>query len=215
MDASRFDQLLKAFAGASGRRDALRSLSLAGLALLSTLGVSHEGNAKKKKKGKKKKKCKGVTKKCGKTCIPSTSCCTNADCDGGICEVGTCQCLDGSKSCDGRCIPEERCCDAADCDDANPCTENICNNNGTCSHPKRPDLSDCGGGKACSGGVCATYPACLDIGLPCGAHSQCCGGFCAPTQPIGTCGALSDPGEPCHNSGLCVNSTCVGFVCTQ
>lgn len=39
MDETRFDQSVKGLAGAAGRRDALRSLSAAGLALLAALGL--------------------------------------------------------------------------------------------------------------------------------------------------------------------------------
>jgi hypothetical protein len=214
MDKSRFAQSLKAFADASDRRDALRSLSAGGMALLVALGWPESGDAKKKKRGNKKKKCKGGAKKCGKRCIPATNCCTDADCDDGTCIAGSCQCPSGAKSCEGACIPEEHCCNAADCNDGNPCTEPICNGNGTCSYPKRPDFTECGGGKLCSGGICATSPNCLSFGIACVAHNQCCSNFCIPSQPTGICNA-SVPGQPCLLQGHCASGTCVGFVCTQ
>jgi hypothetical protein len=216
MDESRFDQTLKAFAAASGRRTALRALGGAAMALLAVIGLPDVGDARKKKvKNKKKKKCKGGTKKCGKKCIPATDCCTDADCDGGTCVDGTCQCLGGSKPCDGACIPEGGCCNASDCDDGNPCTQSVCNGNGTCSFPNKPDLSYCGGNNYCSGGVCATLPDCQSVFGPCGVHAHCCSNFCGPTgQPVGICTA-SNPGQPCRLPTDCVNSSCVGFVCTQ
>jgi hypothetical protein len=214
MDVSRFDQSLNFLADAFGRRNALRSLGGAAIALLGAFSLPDGGDAKKKK-GNKKKKCKGGKKKCGKQCIPSTNCCTDADCDGGSCVDGTCECLGGSKPCDGVCIPEEHCCTESDCDDGNPCTRSICNGNGTCSHPKQPDLTPCEEGKNCSGGICATYPACLDGGTTCITHADCCSNFCVPHgEFFGFCD-VSFPGDACHSSALCAGSTCVGWVCTQ
>jgi hypothetical protein len=215
MDESRFDHVLRTFAAVSGRRAALRLLSAAGMALVAGNGLASGGLTRKKKRKKKKKTCKGDTRKCGKTCIPAANCCSDADCHGGSCVARTCQCLGGMKACNGACVPETHCCENADCDDGNPCTTQICNQDGTCSHPHRPDLSYCGGNNLCSGGVCAAYPGCLDPGMPCVTSNSCCGGLCfVPSgQALGTCITFSDPGEPCHRSEFCLNSTCVGFVC--
>lgn len=214
MDESRFDHVLRTLASVSGRRAALRLISAAAMALVAGNGLASGGLTGKKKR-KKKKKCKGNTRKCARKCIPAANCCSDADCRGGSCVAGTCQCLGGMKACNGACIPETRCCENADCDDGNPCTTQICNTDGTCSNPHRPDLSYCGSNNLCSGGVCAAYPGCLDPGMICVTSSSCCGGLCfiPPGQPFGTCISLSDPGEPCHRSEFCNNSTCVGFVC--
>jgi hypothetical protein len=56
VDESRFDQPLPAVAG--GRRDALRSLSAAGIAVLATLGLAQGGDAKNKKKNNGGSDCK-------------------------------------------------------------------------------------------------------------------------------------------------------------
>jgi hypothetical protein len=48
MDGTRFGRHLKAIAEMSGRRDALRSLSAAGMAMLAALGLVSAGGAKKK-----------------------------------------------------------------------------------------------------------------------------------------------------------------------
>lgn len=215
MAGSRFDQAAQACAGISGRRAALRSITAAGIALVAGPGLADSAVARKRRK--KKKKCKGGTKKCGKACVPIAACCSHEDCDGGSCVGGTCQCLAGVKACRGACIPEAHCCEDADCDDGNPCTAQICSNSGTCSNPHRPDLSYCGSNNLCSGGVCAAYPGCADIGMSCLTHANCCAGFCfvPPGEMLGTCMAKSDPGEPCHYSAYCNNSTCIGFVCTQ
>jgi predicted outer membrane repeat protein len=82
------------------RRDVLRGLVGAGLGL-GFVGLADPAEAKKKhkRKKKKKKKCKGVTKKCGKKCIPQDECyggCPgNALCDGGVCHPCTVTCVSG------------------------------------------------------------------------------------------------------------------------
>jgi hypothetical protein len=213
MDEFKFAQALKDLAAASDRRHALRSLGLVGMALLAGFGMSDDGEAKKKKKGGGRKKCKGNTKKCGKKCIPSTNCCSNADCDGGACAAGTCQCLGGSKPCDGACIPEEQCCDNGDCDDGNSCTLGICNSDRNCSYPNKPDHSYCGGNNnQCSGGVCATPPNCTNIGF-CIHGSDCCSNVCEFVAGNFNCLPGSNPGQPCWYSDDCNTGTCVGFVC--
>jgi hypothetical protein len=49
MDETRFDQSLNSYAGFAGRRDALRSLGSAGMALLAAIGLTTGGEAKKNK----------------------------------------------------------------------------------------------------------------------------------------------------------------------
>lgn len=73
----------------------------------------------------------------------------------------------------------------------------------------QPDLTDCGEGKKCSGGVCATEPACGGNGTTCDANPDCCSEFCAGLLVC----AAGDPGQPCHVDTDCASSNCVGFVC--
>lgn len=56
MDAARFDQSLKILANAAGRRDAMRSLGVVGMALLVGLGASDAVGAKKRKKRRRRKR---------------------------------------------------------------------------------------------------------------------------------------------------------------
>jgi hypothetical protein len=219
MDGERFDDLFRRFSLAATRRGGVRALTGFVLAapVTALLGLA-DSEAKKKRKRKKKKKCKGSTKKCGKKCIPSDDCCANADCgNGGSCVSGACTCTGGFKACNGACLPEADCCDAADCDDGDPCTQNVCNANGACSNPTSPDLTNCGGGKQCSGGVCAFPPTCQHAG-PCPEDnpSFCCSNVCISVDPspIGTCVPISQIGQPCLVSNFCDEGTCVGFVCT-
>ncbi len=112
-------------AEARSRRSALGAAlsGLFGAGSLALLG----GNAEARKKGKKKKKCKGGKKKCGKTCIPATSCCANSECGtGGACVGGVCACAIGFKNCEGACIPQGDCCTAADCDLEETCQDGVC-----------------------------------------------------------------------------------------
>jgi hypothetical protein len=216
MDESRFDQALRNIAGVSGRREAIRSLSLAGMSLLAAFDVPSGADAKKK--GRRKKKCKGGTKRCGKKCIPSANCCSSTDCGGGACVAGTCQCLIDSRSCGGKCVPKEQCCEAGDCDDGNPCTTPVCNGNGTCGHRNRPDFSYCGGNNSlCSGGECAIPPICAFSGIVCTRNSDCCSGMCTIFQGeiTGYCQPVSTPGQPCRDANHCSTGKCVGFVCTR
>jgi hypothetical protein len=111
MDGERFDQVVRQSLGEASRRGVLRDgiTVLAGSALV-ILGLSKaddaEARKKKKKKEKKKKRkekkkgdplaagCQAGTKPCGSQCIPTASCCVNADCTGtDRCENGTCAAL--------------------------------------------------------------------------------------------------------------------------
>jgi hypothetical protein len=227
---------------------ALGGIALAGplAALLGRATVEAKKKKRKKKKCKGKKKCGkkcipktscctsagcggGATcqngaclcpsgqKDCQGTCVPEEDCCPA--CTGGrVCVAETCECPAGQQDCEGTCIPVGDCCDAADCDDGDPCTENVCNANGTCSNPTSPDFKPCGDGKQCSGGVCAFPPTCQQVG-PCpeANPSFCCSNVCQSVDPspIGQCLTVSDVGEPCQLPGFCApGSTCVGFVCT-
>jgi hypothetical protein len=57
VDESRFDESIKLFASSAGRRDALRSLGLVGMAALTALGLS-DAAAQNNNHGTKKKKKK-------------------------------------------------------------------------------------------------------------------------------------------------------------
>jgi hypothetical protein len=184
MDAERFDAVARALTDGASRRTAL-GLSIGGL----LGGAGLFGLAAKRKKRKKKKKCKGDTKKCGKQCIPSASCCSAAECgDGATCEGGACNC-------------PHQCCVAADCPPGSnkECRDNQCR---------------CPAGQGQSGGVCTSasppdFETCFEPPVNCMTNEQCCNDRCVE----GKC-TFSELGEPCHQSWYCVEGlTCKAWVC--
>lgn len=81
---------------------------------------------------------------------------------------------------------------------------------GACSCAGQPDLTNCGGGKQCSGGVCATPPTCGVFPDGCDSPLDCCGNVCDLQL---TC-PQSAPTNPCRTTASCSDgATCVGFVC--
>jgi hypothetical protein len=128
MDARRFDALARSLSDLRSRRGLARllgGLTLAGP--LAAYGLSEAGGKGKKRKKKHKKKCKPNQQKCGKTCIPATSCCTDAQCGvGGFCANETCTCFSGFRPCNGTCITEEQCCANSDCGEGAVCREGVC-----------------------------------------------------------------------------------------
>ena len=105
-------------------------------------------------------------------------------------------------------------------DDGNPCTADVCDGNGTCTH-------SVSGGKACNGaciaqGTCCTNADCAGIpngtgvcaapGSACTAQCnggyKACGGTCIPTAACCTDGDC--PGHTAnHQHGVCGASACV------
>jgi hypothetical protein len=72
-----------------------------------------------------------------------------------------------------------------------------------------PDLTDCGYGRKCSGGVCAIVPCCGGNTGVCRLDVQCCSGTCLGLMNC----KISDPGRPCHVDTDCTSNNCVGFIC--
>jgi len=75
----------------------------------------------------------------------------------------------------------------------------------------KADGTDCGNGRRCSGGLCATPPTCNGRFTP---TDESCSGCCASECPGGEC-FISKEGEPCHDDFDCLppTTTCVGYVC--
>jgi hypothetical protein len=175
MDTTHFDCFIRSLTVAPSRR-AVFGLSLTG-GIASLLGLI-DSQAKKRKRKKKKRKCKG-RRKCGKRCIPKSSCCTDADCGplklcaDGVCVVGQGSCPAGTDSCsldvlrcgplDPRCfcfqntVGEVRCGEGDTLDPVNPCGE--CVNDGDCAalYPDDPGVFCTKGGDNCP---CAGFTFC-------------------------------------------------------
>jgi hypothetical protein len=182
MDGEQFDGLLRHLTSARSRRSAVMGLLGSGLGLLSL----SEGEAKRHKKHHKKKKGGGGTPPNPPSPPPPPPLCSPT------CQGKTC----GDDGCGGLCGT----CGAVTCV------------SGTCSCAGKADLTDCGGGRQCSGQVCATPPTC-GFGH-CAFFADCCSGFCDFVGPQdGNC-SPGDVDTFCRTNGDCLSNRCVGFVCT-
>ncbi len=104
MDANRFDSLIRNLPRAPSRRVVLAALASGLLAALPFAIGGDEIEASKKNRNRKRRKttCKGGKRKCGKQCIPSTSCCGDGDCANGA------ECLP-NRSCARICSTDAQC----------------------------------------------------------------------------------------------------------
>jgi hypothetical protein len=179
MDSSRFDELTKALAIATSRRQALKAI---GAALGGALGFSRIGIA-------------FGAPKCHRN---GTGCDTNSQCCSGYCANGEkCTCPP-APACNSICpCPSGQVCQSGTC--VTPCTPNggTCNSNSACcSHlcderasphtcvsclPANDVCttnSDCCSNVCCRGACCATGTNCT--GGPCSTNSDCCSNLCLP-----------------------------------
>jgi hypothetical protein len=166
VDANRFDDFLRSFTEPPTRRGVARAvigIALAG-PVAGLVGLSI-GEAKKHKHKKKKKKCKAGTKKCGKTCIPSTDCCIDQDCPAGsgqTCQAGECRCPSGQFNSGGVCGTAPMCNEPqVPCDEGTCCSATCAPGEGgvdRCQHSTagEPCVRDdyCEIGLQCVGFVC-------------------------------------------------------------
>jgi hypothetical protein len=205
MDGPLFDRLSARLAVApESRRSTLRRLAGGGVAAL-LLRVDAEPISAKKKK---RKKCKKGKTKCGRTCIPTAGCCTSGmpGCPAfSACTNGQCVCTQGLRQCGQECIPTAACCTDAECG-AVPCIAHTCDCTG------RGDGTACGGGKQCSGGVCAKPPPCTAGFDSCVVDADCCSVSCLPVLGTKVC-TCSPGGKQCRGGDCCAGLNCVGFFC--
>jgi hypothetical protein len=211
MEAERFDLVTRALGDAPTRR------TVFGLVLGGVFGSALDFADAKKKGKKKKKKCKGGKKKCGKKCIPATSCCAAcgacescqdgtcvSDCQAGqACVAGQCQCT--AESCDG-------CCDGENCRSGTASA--FCGTDGeTCDA--------CSGSETCQAGDCVCVPD--SCAFNCGADLNChCLATVGTGQPF--CGVLLGllnancavdclPSETCVDVSDCGGTTACATPC--
>jgi hypothetical protein len=203
MDGHNFDWLSKRLVIApESRRSTLRRLTTGGVTAL-LLRLEWEQGA-----AKKRKRCKKGKKKCGRTCIAKTACCTGGTpgCAAfSACTNGQCACNQGMTQCGQECIPKAACCTDAECG-AVQCIAHTCDCNG------RGDGTDCGGGKQCSGGACAKPPPCTAGFEGCAVDANCCSASCEQVLGTDVC-TCSPSGRQCQGGDCCAGLTCIGFVC--
>ena len=229
MHPSNFDELTKALATSTSRRQALRTILGASIGgLLGIGGISTAfGRQRHRTRITAPSGPKGNSN-CAKWCAqvfgPNTSAagqCTSQAAHGtGLCRM--CGTADPSSICcvrntSGFCsgTSAARCpCDSAQCEtcdtshgtcDGCPSGQHCCS--GTCKECCAD--SDCPSGQHCSNGQCV--PDCLASGLNslCSVNSDCCSGMCEPfgVFPPHCC---SPPGTPCNlaDPGGCCSGTC-------
>ena len=178
MEPTRFDDLTKALAAATSRRQALKTI--AATTLGGILGLSGIGNVFAKPCATNGKHCNSKTVCCSGYCDPTTRKCA--------CKPGTCnsscpcdasQCLTCDSS-TGTCVSS---CDACSTCQGGTCVSScgsgqVCLSNGTCASPCTP-------GVPCSCGFCFPDPSGADYCSPSGAttnmtcanDSQCTQGY--------------------------------------
>jgi len=163
--------------------------------------------------------------------------CTGPDtCEAGQCVAGPSPCTDPARPfCDevlGQC--RAGCFSDVDCNDSNPCTNNVCGDNGVCFHPPSAagtlcgdatdnactDPDTCNGSGQCNPNHASDSTTCSD-GLFCTASDSCVGGVCRgavspctnPLLPL--CDETADACLPgclsntdCNDDNECTSDSC-------
>lgn len=175
--------------------------------------------------------CNAGYKSCGSGCIPTSECCSTADCASGQ------ECLGGSCACDSTSC-------AQGCCDGNTCVLSSSQTNAACGTGGQA-CGACTGGIVCANGSCGQCSAesqcgsygsgymccpagagtCIDTetdpndcgscGTVCLANETCSGGTCECASPYTLCGAscLDLQTDP-ENCGACGHS-CLGGTCSS
>jgi len=220
MDEARFDALAKTLGTAHSRRrlhQVLGALSLGGvLAALGTseaLAALRKGGSPCTRNGQcKTGRCVGPVgnKQCScsrrfRACVQPAAPCMQATCD-----VDTKLCVTTNKDAGTSCP-----------NDDNPCTNDICDGSGQCTHPNKTNGIDCGGGKTCQNGECTSGMQCA----PCSGDKVCNAstGFCTcpaakPVQcEFNSTRCSADPNTDSDRCGLncydCEVSFAAGYHC--
>ncbi len=150
--------------------------------------------------------CSGAPSACsplsnGTACDDGLYCNGVETCVAGVCQHPGDPCA-GGPACQTACNETANDClnpAASPCPpDANPCTDDVCNGSGSCTHPANTapcsDGNACTVGDVCSGGICqAGPPLACDDGLFCNGVETCFAGNCQHS------GNPCAGGIPCHN----------------
>jgi len=227
MDPTRFDAFSRTLTdrlhGGPTRRAILATLggALLGGWLSTPLDGDAKRNRRKRHNRRKKRKCLFGQRRCkDRRCH---GCCSDADCGGNVCEVGTCSaCPQGQRPCHGGCIPEDACCDDSECTGGRVCVDGSCEcgpNQRLCEGACIPASECCGTDcptcssencdGCCDGHICRDGDStnfCGRNGTICSACSflqTCTGEFCACLREC--CFDFDCPGENrrCNNQGFC------------
>src|SRR5436189_251518 len=167
MEPTKFDNLTKALATSTSRRQALKTIAattLGGILGLSGLGTAFGAT---------------TCHRNGLGCDTNSQCCSNYCANGEKCTCppapacnSYCPCPSGETCVSGACT----CGSAGDCPNGQNCCNGVCvneqtdvNNCGSCGHV-------CASGQVCQNGTCVT--PCTANGGTCSASSNCCSGFC-------------------------------------
>ena len=181
MDPTKFDELTKALATSTSRRQALKTI--AATTIGGILGLSGIGNV--------------FAKPCtplGRHCNRKSVCCGGGSCDP---TTSKCACPPGTTLLNGACCPNANVCGTTCL--AAPCDSSQCL---TCDSSTGTCVSSCDAGQCqtCQGGTCASS---------CNACSTCQGGTCVSSCSSGqdclsngTCASPCTPGVPC-SCGFC------------
>ncbi|QOJ15868.1 MAG: hypothetical protein HRU75_15000 [Planctomycetia bacterium] len=148
------------------------------------------------------------------SCDPATGACVSTPSPAGTpCPLPPIECF--ASVCDGfgNCVyvvtPGAAC-----ADDGNPCTDDICDAAGVCTHPPKPFGAPCpDDGNPCTDDICDGAGGCIHpphpAGMPCGPGGVCFDEVC---DGAGNCVVVFHPfGAPCGPGGLCFDEICDGF----
>jgi cysteine-rich repeat protein len=121
------------------------------------------------------------------THVPNTNPCDDGNpcTNGDVCTGGACL---------GSAAPTGQPCFS----DSNPCTDDVCNATGTCTHVANTNVcsdgNPCTSGDVCTGGVCVGSPNTdpCDDGNACSTGDVCTGGSCVPTGVAPECAGTID-----------------------
>ena len=216
MDGSRFDDLARAFAGASSRRRFLGGLAAGAVGLIGRRTA--EGAS-----------CREV----GTVCTSNGNCCSQLCGAPDKTARRRCECSAGFATCNGDCVDPATAyaSDPANCGACgHACPRTRCQvatcSSGVCG--LAPDATSvgksCDGGNLCTtGNTCQSDGSCSGTPITCTAVDQChTAGVCNPatgtcSNPAKTNGASCNDGNACTQTDTCQNGVCTGgnpVVCT-